>query len=598
MATAYSGEVTVGLNTVRLKVDYSGTSASCTVQFRRTSSSYTGTFSDTSSTLTFNGTTKAAPYSYTGTVTTSTWVNLVTVSGYTVSVAGGTYNWSFYNSSGGVLGSSGTVTISSQVTTPTGLATTVTGRTWNSVTLKTSVTSFGTGVGPNRLVIHISPTSGDATYMRQDESSTSPFTATLNNSSSVGNHQAFTLKGCATVYPYIYASNGSTNTTTWGSAIYLPPAPPTVLSVNSQTGSETADSVTVKLNLQGDSSTNNNNVSVYFYYCYRYSTDGGSTWTQPQGTSWPPAAWVSAGTGKPWETKTPTFTVPYGAKVQVRFLQQYNVSGTPYNSEQRTLEFTAMSATSPSGLSVSGAAGDDFYPVVTGSITSYGRPNSVSNRVIALGVTTDSGGTRTIKRERAFYAQTSGTATLNNSDAYPGANPLTLKGCQRLYPYIWVNNQVTSPVETFGTSFYTRPATPASVTYAEGSLLTLTATDSADNESVSASYTFKIEDADGNVVYTGGVAGTTGAGNSGSVSIQPITTPGVYTIYAKIVYSGLSSGWASTSYTVVSPAKFYGPVSQATKQAAKLYGSVSSQSKAIKKLYGPVSGETKLVFVS
>ena len=119
MATVYSGEVSVGsYNRIRIKCDYSGTSATLSIQFRRTSS-YSGSWSDSSAKLTFNGTTKSAAYSYSGTVGTS-WVTLKSnITGYTVSTSGGTYNWSFTNPGGGVLGCSGTLTVPSQATAPT-----------------------------------------------------------------------------------------------------------------------------------------------------------------------------------------------------------------------------------------------------------------------------------------------------------------------------------------------------------------------------------------------------------------------------------------------------------------------------------------------
>ena len=119
MATVYSGEVAVGsYNRIRIKCDYSGSSATLTIQFRRTSS-YTATWSDSNATLTFNGQSKGAAYSYSGTVGTS-WVNLrAAISGYTISTSGGTYNWTFNNPGGSsVLGCSGTITIPSQGSKP------------------------------------------------------------------------------------------------------------------------------------------------------------------------------------------------------------------------------------------------------------------------------------------------------------------------------------------------------------------------------------------------------------------------------------------------------------------------------------------------
>ena len=117
MATAYSNEVSVGsYNRIRIKVDYSGTSATCTLQFRRTSS-YNGSWSDAGATLKFNGTTKSASYSYSGTVGTS-WVNLKSnISGYSVSLSGGTYSWSLSKQYGQLSGS-GSVTIPAQQSAP------------------------------------------------------------------------------------------------------------------------------------------------------------------------------------------------------------------------------------------------------------------------------------------------------------------------------------------------------------------------------------------------------------------------------------------------------------------------------------------------
>ena len=144
MATVYSSEVSVGTyNRIRIKCDYSGTSATLTVQFRRTSS-YTTTWSDTQATLTLGGTEKAAAYNYTGTVGES-WVDLrPAISGYTISTSGGTYNWVFNNpGSSSVLGCSGTITIPAQSTPPTDLAISNISSTTNTVTATVSVSSWG-----------------------------------------------------------------------------------------------------------------------------------------------------------------------------------------------------------------------------------------------------------------------------------------------------------------------------------------------------------------------------------------------------------------------------------------------------------------------
>lgn len=121
MATAYSDEVAVGsYNRIRLRVEYSGTSATCYIEFRRTSA-WTTTWADSQASIEFNGTTNSAPYYYSGTVGTS-WIQLTSAGGFSVSTSGGTYGWSFNNPSGGVLGCSGQIYVPAQFTPPTGVS--------------------------------------------------------------------------------------------------------------------------------------------------------------------------------------------------------------------------------------------------------------------------------------------------------------------------------------------------------------------------------------------------------------------------------------------------------------------------------------------
>ena len=145
MATAYSGEVAVGTyNRIRLRVEYSGSSAHCYIEFRRTSS-YTGAWADSQASITLNGVTNAAPYNYSGTVGTN-WVQLCDAGGFSVPASGGTLGWSFNNPGGSsVLGCSGTIDISSQVSPPTGLTFTgcVAGPDWYDVGV--SISGWGNG---------------------------------------------------------------------------------------------------------------------------------------------------------------------------------------------------------------------------------------------------------------------------------------------------------------------------------------------------------------------------------------------------------------------------------------------------------------------
>lgn len=254
MATVYSGEVSVGTyNRIRIKCDYSGTSATLTIQFRRTSS-YTGTWADTQATLVFNGQSKAANYSYSGTVGTS-WVDLRgAISGYTISTSGGTYNWTFNNPGGSsVLGCSGSITIPAQPvapTTPTVSASNPGTTNSNSVTWGT--TSMGT------------PSSG--TVYLYGGTSASP-TTQLTTKTTVGN-TTYTHSSLAANTKYYYrarADNGQWSSYSSDATATTKAAAPTV-SINSVT----ANSIRVSYSTAADGNAYSKSI--------QYSLNN-STWT-------------------------------------------------------------------------------------------------------------------------------------------------------------------------------------------------------------------------------------------------------------------------------------------------------------------------------
>lgn len=234
MATVYSSEVAIGTyNRIRIKCDYSGTAATLTIQFRRTSS-YTGTWGDTQATLTFNGTEKAAAYNYSGTVGTS-WVDLrASISGYTVSTAGGTYNWRFNNpGSSSVLGCSGTITIPSQGTAPTGLSlsSTSAGPDWVKGTV--AVTGWG-GLGDASTRyknLSVMKTNDKTTSVRRYQrvyGNALSSVVTVNNSTEYG---TMTIVPNTKYWLWWYATNGTQDTqspTTSTTIIYTTAKAPTV----------------------------------------------------------------------------------------------------------------------------------------------------------------------------------------------------------------------------------------------------------------------------------------------------------------------------------------------------------------------------------
>ena len=276
MATAYSGEVSIGTyNRIRIKCDYSGTSATCTVQFRRTQA-YSGYWGDSRATLTFNGTTKGAGYSYSGTAGTS-WINLVTVSGYSVSTSGGTYNWNFSNPGSGVLGCSGTIVIGSQGTAPSQLAISLVEAAWNSVTFETTVGDWGTGTSYKRAayLLEVPYVAGvDKYHADSYDNTTQPV---LMN---VGTHSAFEFSnnpfvvyGCKEYYTGLFASTTAGEARLQGPTFYTAPCKLDSLTY----ASETFDGSTITATIAAKTNSTWNKSGATVGFLYQVSTDGGET---------------------------------------------------------------------------------------------------------------------------------------------------------------------------------------------------------------------------------------------------------------------------------------------------------------------------------
>lgn len=270
MATAYSDEVAIGsYNRIRLRVEYSGTSATCYIEFRRTSS-YTTTWADSSASITFNGTTIAAPYSYTGTVSTS-WVQLVNVGGFTVSTSGGTYNWSF-NNPGGVLGCSGTIVIGSQGTAPSGGYINGVTSYWDSAANEIRVHTTGAGV-TNTGGLSLSELNWslcDVPYVsgvarRSIALSSNGAASTLSNSLSTWTGTTIDVAPNKQLYLGLYATNSVGAYRYQGGSIITPPAPSTISNT-----AVTADTATFSYSTTADSG--------FYDKQIQYSLDSGSTW--------------------------------------------------------------------------------------------------------------------------------------------------------------------------------------------------------------------------------------------------------------------------------------------------------------------------------
>ena len=264
MATAYSDEVAVGsYNRIRLRVDYSGTSASCHIEFRRTST-YTTTWGDDAAQITFNGQTVDAPYWYTGTVD-STWREIDSASGFTVPLSGGTFTWVFNNPlSASVLGCSGTITIGSQTSPPTGLSVSLVEKYTDGAKFNVSVSSYGNPSSASGRYIEaaiLGTSSYGAPYRFSTASNTSSSAITVKNSGS----GSLTVQPNTGYYYGAYASNTQLSTNkVQGQFVTLAPSPTVTV------GSVSGNSATINYSTVADGGVYDKTI--------QYSTDGGTTW--------------------------------------------------------------------------------------------------------------------------------------------------------------------------------------------------------------------------------------------------------------------------------------------------------------------------------
>ncbi len=264
MATAYSDEVAVGsYNRIRLRVEYSGTSASCHIEFRRTST-YTTTWGDDAAQITFNGRTVDAPYWYTGTVD-STWREIDSASGFTVPLSGGTFTWVFNNPlSASVLGCSGTITIGSQTSPPTGLSVSLVEKYTDGAKFNVSVSSYGNPSSASGRYIEaaiLGTSSYGAPYRFSTASNTSSSAITVKNSGS----GSLTVQPNTRYYYGAYASNTQLSTNkVQGQFVTLAPSPTVTV------GSVSGNSATINYSTVADGGVYDKTI--------QYSTDGGTTW--------------------------------------------------------------------------------------------------------------------------------------------------------------------------------------------------------------------------------------------------------------------------------------------------------------------------------
>lgn len=173
--------------------------------------------------------------------------------------------------------------IPSGITPPSGLSATLSSKTYNSATIKVSVSSYGNPSSTSGRYIEaaiLNQNSYGASYRYATASNTTSSTITVNNSSAA-NPSSFSIEGNHKYWYGAYASNTQASTSTVTGTFYTPCPPLATLAFASQSyASYNTVSATINYTRQADGSAETR--TGY----YRYSTDGGSTYS----------SWVSFGT--------------------------------------------------------------------------------------------------------------------------------------------------------------------------------------------------------------------------------------------------------------------------------------------------------------
>ena len=307
MATAYSEEVSPGgsgYNRIRLRVEYSGTSATCYIEFRRTST-WSDTWGDDAASITFNGQTVNAPYWYTGSVD-GTWRTIDSASGFTVSLSGGTYSWHFNNPlTGSVLDCGGTITIPSQQVAPDTPTVSVATNTSDYTALNVSwgTASYGT------------PSTGTSYVYR----GTSASPTQLQYTKTTTGTSLWTNTGCTPNTRYYYRARAKNDADLWSSYSADSDAVTLARPANVSISNTTDTSITVSYSTYADGGEYDKDI--------QYSIDGGTTW-------------VTGDTVTGGSVATGTFTIS-GLTAHTSYTIRTRVSTTAGTSNGTTLSAIA-----------------------------------------------------------------------------------------------------------------------------------------------------------------------------------------------------------------------------------------------------------------
>lgn len=481
---------------------------------------------------------------------------------------------------------------------PTGITVALNSRTWNSINIKASITGWGSGGSTSARTLQIlagdtsMPASGVFGNWPRRMTNLGAVTSGSGNvtsSSTAQGSSTWYVKGCTPFKIASYATNGAADTRARNTTTYYTPPAPLASITQSQSGSNTANSVTHTIKIKGADSNSNTSNAVTTQY--RYSTNGGSSYTN----------WASiSGTATAWTEKSFTFTSTYGASIKVQARQVYQ----SLNSDVKELSYTAISATAPSGNAVSVASTTWNSVTLNASISSWGRPNNMTGRDLRPGVGAN---TSTYGKWNQVGAVTSISNTVVNNSSPSGS--LTIKGCQTLYPFCYATNGLASS-NKWGTAFYTNPAPLQSLTLS-GRIMTetgkkwqvtmsITGGSSTNNENVNVTTQYRYS-TNGGSTYSGwtqiGSVGNPWATVTGNLNDLPGNT--IITVQARQIYQNQYSEVKTATFTTGPVAKTYASVNGSSRFIRKIYASVGGQSKALTKLYvGDTNGQAKLIYSS
>lgn len=475
---------------------------------------------------------------------------------------------------------------------PSGLSAKYNSSTWNSVSITSTVTNWGSGYNANsqnleQIVVGSSATSSNwETVGRQVKQNAVGSSMTSTQSVTTANSKAYsggiTIKGAMDFKIAAWASTsvGSQAGGYFNNTVYhTPPSPMTSLTYN-----QTKNAINVRIGVStvGGNSTNNYGNTVTTYV--RYSTNGGGSYS----------GWSSMGTGNTWGTYTGWFDCPYGANVIIQTKQAYQ----GLDSEVKSVSFKATSGDAPSDLSVSITSSTWNSVTLSGSVGSYGNPSSASDRWFALGVNIN-GSSLSNRRENSGDGQSLVTTVTNSSYNIGGA--FDLKGMLPVYPYAYANNTSLSATNLSSSVYYLPPA-PGTLSYTSTELSTYTVTYSGSSVNNYDDYT--AADLTRTVRYKIGGGAWTYIDNAAVAAVTDVTTDSIVvpfgqTLYVEawMTYKGKDSEVSSFQISGTQrPVEMYGSVEGATKEIIHFYGPVDGETKKVKKIYGSVGGVAKEIF--